>query len=827
MSLKNCIDNAIKAGEIRAEQADEVLALFDDLVAENKTRMGAGAAELLATKDAIAQVTIDILEKQRIGLIAANIQMDIADVMDNHHAIKFLGGQKKSSNEAAIAIFDAPAVTLDRISLNGRHRALRGRAHGMVNEILETKRRTLLGNRRDKAGLVDIVREAFGENTGNLNAKEMAGTWHEVSDWLRTKYNAAGGHIAKLEGWGLPQSHDQIKVRMADKDPWIDFILNLLDANRMIDGRTGKAFRPKALREVLGQVFETIRTGGLDGSAPNAGRGKSMANRHADHRFLQFKDADSWLVYQEKFGQADAFDAMMNHIDGMTRDIAAMETLGPNPAHMVEWMGAKLEADNAAKPTSGKQFFKDKAATNYAKFAINGMYEAFMGANNEAVGMGMAKQMQNARGLLVTAQLGRAVFSSFTDFGFGATTAKFMGLNYSKVFRRYLSLINPKNAADRELAVRSGLIADEWSQVAASSARYTGEIAGNETVKRMSDFVLRTTGLAPSTQAGKWAFGMELLGRLADDRVLTIDKLEPPLRRGLERYGIGADDWDVIRATELLEHKGAKFLNAENVAKRTDIDAKYADDLATKILAMVHNEVGFAVPSTTLRMHGTFRMPKAGTIFGEMLRSVAMYKSFSITLLHTHIGRAMREDGLKGTAAYTAGLLIRVTLMGAIAIQLKDISKGKDPRAVDNQAFWKQALLQGGGLGIYGDFLLSDTSRYGQSITTTLAGPVAGLAADVHAIYSQGVLDGDVSKVPAEVVKFLGKYNPGSSAWYSSVAFKRLLIDQLEMMADPKAKKKFARRAQKAMNENGGTMWWPEGDALPDHAPDLTNVMEN
>ena len=220
-------------------------------------------------------------------------------------------------------------------------------------------------------------------------------------------------------------------------------------------------------------------------------------------------------------------------------------------------------------------------------------------------------------------------------------------------------------------------------------------------------------------------------------------------------------------------------------------------------------------------------MQKAGTILGEVERSVMMYKSFPISMAYTHIGRILRQDGVKGKAAYTAQLVILTTMMGGLAMQLKDISKGRDPRAVDNADFWMQALAQGGGFGIYGDFLLSDTSRYGQSITTTLAGPVFGLAADVHAIYSQGVLDGDVSKVPAEVVKFLGKYNPGSSAWYSSVAFKRLLIDQLEMMADPKAKKKFARRAQKAMNENGGTMWWPEGDALPDHAPDLTNVMEN
>ena len=823
MTIKDCIENAIKAGAIGKGQADGVLDLFDDLHAENKASMGASAAELKATQDAIEQIKIDKYEMRRQKLLAADTQVRLNELVDGYKNHKGVADPA----EAVKAIFDATGIKIANISLNARYHALRGRAHAMVNELLEQQRRTLLGNRRDKAGLVDIVREAFGENSGNLNAKDMAGAWHDTADWLRTKYNAAGGHIGKLEGWGLPQSHDQIKVRMADKDPWIDFTLNLLDANRMIDGRTGKAFRPKALREVLGQVFETIRTGGLDGSAPNAGRGKSMANRHADHRFLQFKDADSWLVYQEKFGQADAFDAMMNHIDGMTRDIAAMETLGPNPAHMVEWLGAKLEADNAARKTGGKEYAGLLSKTKRAKYAMNGMFDAYMGTNNEAVGSGLAKQMQNVRGLLVAAQLGRAVFSAMTDTSFSAITARFNGLNYGGMFKQHMALLNPNNVADRAIAIRSGLIADEMSQVAASSARYTGEIAGNETVKRISDFVLRTTGLAPWTQAGKWAFGMEFLGHLADDTKLAFGKLDPRMQETLQRYGIEADDWDVIRQTELFEHEGSVFLNAENVAKRTDIDAKYADDLATKILAMVQTETDFAIPSTTLKAAGILPMQKAGTILGEVERSVMMYKSFPISMAYTHIGRILRQDGVKGKAAYAAQLVILTTMMGGLAVQLKDISKGRDPRAVDNADFWMQALAQGGGFGIYGDFLLSDTSRYGQSITTTLAGPVFGLAADVHAIYSQGVLDGDVSKVPAEVVKFLGKYNPGSSAWYSSVAFKRLLIDQLEMMADPKAKKKFARRAQKAMNENGGTMWWPEGDALPDHAPDLTNVMEN
>ena len=37
--------------------------------------------------------------------------------------------------------------------------------------------------------------------------------------------------------------------------------------------------------------------------------------------------------------------------------------------------------------------------------------------------------------------------------------------------------------------------------------------------------------------------------------------------------------------------------------------------------------------------------------------------------------------------------------------------------------FWGAALLQGGGLGIFGDFMVSSVSRGGRGIEETVAGP--------------------------------------------------------------------------------------------------------
>ena len=101
----------------------------------------------------------------------------------------------------------------------------------------------------------------------------------------------------------------------------------------MIDESSGLPFSREKLSLVLDDVWRTITSGGLnklkDGQSTFTG--KSLGNRRTDHRFLVFKDAESWIKYQDEFGDPNAFNVMMNHIDGMSKDLAELEIFGPNP----------------------------------------------------------------------------------------------------------------------------------------------------------------------------------------------------------------------------------------------------------------------------------------------------------------------------------------------------------------------------------------------------------------------------------------------------------------------------------------------------------------
>src|SRR5207253_1723734 len=95
--------------------------------------------------------------------------------------------------------------------------------------------------------------------------------------------------------------------------------------------------------------------------------------------------------------------------------------------------------------------------------------------------------------------------------------------------------------------------------------RIFSEEFGNERAKRLAAGVLRASGLAAYTQAGRWAFGMEFLGHLTNLVNKPLDALDPPLQRAFARHGLSAGDWDVIRNSPLEVHKNSAWILPQNV----------------------------------------------------------------------------------------------------------------------------------------------------------------------------------------------------------------------------------------------------------------------
>ena len=824
MSLRECIVNAEAEGTITPEQAREARDLFDGLEQEYTGKMGRAAASAKAARDTFDALEREVFERKRRKLLQIQNWQEIKLNLDQYRNLK---GERDIA-KAAEALFARDELA-KYSTFELREAAVERAATSKMYQILATFRRNLVGEVRNKAQLKDLVREIFEPgSTGSASAREMAEAWTQTADYLRQRFNAAGGRIPKRKDWGLPQIHNTIAVRKVTFEEWRDFIQPRLDSVKMIDERTGLPFSPERLELELRNVYESIRTDGMNKLIPGSiGQGRSIANRRLDHRFLVFKNADTWMQYQDKFGNSNSFDTMLGHIKQMSKDIALMEVFGPNPRATVNFIKQtiKKEAGMAADEAA------ERAATRISS-KLDSYYLAVTGASNAPIDSRFGNTFAGLRQVLQSAQLGAASISAITDLNFQRIARSFVGLPQANTVNQYLKLLSPLNAEEKgKLAIRLGLVADGWSTLASAQMRYVGDISGPEITRRISDFVMRASLLSPMTQAGRWAFGMEFLGTLADNVGKRFDELDAPLRKTFERYGIDEDRWNVMRSSPLYEHEGASFLRAEDIEARTDVAPGLARDLATRLMEMVEGETNFAVPSSSLRGRVALTgETRPGTISGEMTRSFAMYKNFGVTLVNTHLMRGMAQPGAKGKGRYFADLIISTTIMGALALQLKEMSKGRDPRPMTDNAFWLAAFLQGGGLGIFGDFMFSDINRFDRGLAETIAGPVVGFADDVRKLTIGNLVEASQGKdtnAARELIRFAARYTPGSSLWYTRLGLERMVIDQLQLMADPKARSNMRRIESRYRREFGQKYWWKPGETAPSRSPNYGNILES
>lgn len=808
MSLGNCIPDLVAAGKLTAKQGEKAQQAYDRQYKRLIQKMGPVQAAAEASEAALRELEYEAKLRKRQTLLQVATQKDIA--------AEIAKGDR----------YRTPLHIIERV--DAQRRAVLGRAHAMIEGILSKHSRNLIGEARDKTGLTDLGREVFGEKTGNASAAELASAWTDTVESLRERFNRAGGAIQKLKDWGLPQAHDSLKVRAVPYEEWRGDILKGLAVDRMIDDATGQAFTPDALEEALQAAYDTIRSDGWDKrDAGSLGRGK-LANQRADHRFFKFRDFDAWLAYSQQYGTGNVFDSMMGHIEGMARDIALMETLGPNPVATSRWMQDSIakgaaEGEEAARGIGAKIAGTGGNATRArsAVHQLGQLYDVVSGQLNSPVNEVWARRFGGTRSFLTSALLGSASIVATTDVAYQAVTRAFNGLPVTGMMRSYLKLLNPLSAADRKVAIRLSLIAEEASKMAASLNRYIDGTHGPEVAMRMADATLRVSGLSPWTQAGRWAFGMAFLGHLDDMRDLRWDQIlgnkeSSPLLEAFKRYGITPEDWEAMRASKALVHKKASFLDPAAIAD---------DRIGDKLLRMVLTETDYAVPTATARSRAlTSFGQRPGTIGGELLRNMFLFKNFGVSMLLTHGARIMEQKPWNA-AKYSVGLVATTTLLGAMAIQLKEIAKGKDVQDMDpreNPGFWGKAVFTGGGFGIFGDFLGSSTNRFGGGLAETLAGPVVGLAADIGKAVSKPVADAvDPNKQAnpgKEAVRLAGRYTPGSSIWYLRAAYERLLLDELSAQIDPDYYDSWDRMERRAADQGQG-YWWRPGQDAPERLP--------
>lgn len=207
-----------------------------------------------------------------------------------------------------------------------------------------------------------------------------------------------------------------------------------------------------------------------------------------------------------------------------------------------------------------------------------------------------------------------------------------------------------------------------------------------------------------------------------------------------------------------------------------------------------------------------------------------MFKGFPITVIFNHLLPHYR-DAKQGKAGNLAMLSIGMGILGAFSLQLSEMVKGKDPRDMNDGKFWAAAMAKGGGLGLFGDFLFADYSRFGRSPVTEAFGPVVGLTADTSRVFMgnfQRALDDEsydtFDKFTSDTFNLLKRNIPAGNLWYSRMALERVILDTAEGWIDPNFHNKKARIEAKMQRDYGQRYWWAPGEMTPDRPPETPEL---
>lgn len=774
--------------------------------AERLRRAGQLAADELKNEAA--------LKKRRVALtIAARQRLDA--FINSYHG---RDGKLEALNRTIAFHADGKSNFL---SVESRGKATRDYALSQIQEAFEAVDPRFFHLFEDEASVRDLVYEMRGQATGNSRAKKGAKAWADVTELLRRRFNDAGGDIGYMENWGMPQHHSMERVGKVSRDKWVSDVIGKLDRKYYIKD-DGQLMSDAEITTFLGEAYNTIATGGLNKLSDTGMRiYGARANRGNASRQIHFKDANSYLEYQRVYGDRSLWEVMVHHLEGISKDIALVETYGPNPDHVFRSILDELSAETAT--ANPQRAGRVKRLAN----STENLYNFISGKTQPIANPHIARWSDNIRNWLVASRLGSALLASFSDLGTMYLSAKVTNLPMNKLFRNQLEAMDPTNRTELARARRAGLAMES---LLGSVNRWAMDNMGPSVSRWAATAVMRASGLTAWTDAHKRAYGVTMMGSLGD-----IVRRTPDLRglddndfRILKSKGVTEQDFAIWKLADQEDwgNGNTTMLTPESIMRIPDNEISHLGppervkfESMRRLLGAVAEEVDMAVITPSAREQlVTGGGLQRGTWKGELTRSVFLFKSFPISVVMRHYSRAMGMPSAGGRAAYIGAFIASTTMLGALSQQLNDMASGRNLREMtgkDAGKFWLGALLKGGGLGLYGDFLLSDHTRYGGGALASMLGPVAGLIDDVVKL-GQGIplnaVEGKPEHTGGDLVKLGKGLIPGANLWYAKAALDHMIFNQMQEYFSPGYLSKVEQRSKKNFNQ---TYWWRPQDVTP------------
>lgn len=830
--MNPCID-AVRsaAGDLEDQELIEIFELLRGRAKQIMAREGALGMEqatLQAADELGKQAQHAALIERRNALINLRRRGEVVAFVRNNFA------DRPDLGIESLLVGTNLARQGSRLSVAAEQKSLGDAYIGGLIHDLESKDLTgLLAKGSADVDIADALWKIGNDlDTSKLNDQvvDIARTIQKFQEAARTDANKAGANIGKIPGYIARQSHDSEKIGSAGFEKWRTDILPRLDP-KTFDGVTDE---DSFLRGVYDGLVSGDHLKAPAEAKSNGFRGPAnIAKKMSQERVLHFKDGVAWHEYNQLYGTGNLREAVLRGLDLSGQNTALMRRLGTNPESNL----------NMAMDIIGEDIRKsgDPAAlTNFntaRDTMLKNRYAEVSGQTRIPGNATQARIAANIRAWQSLSKLGGALLSSFTDLPVAASEMRYQGKNFLGALGEMTAgLAKGKGSLEqREILSSFGVYAD--SMRGEIMRRFSADDSVGGKMSRGMSLFFKLNGLSWWTDANKASAGLMMAHNLAQNKGRAWDSMDAGFRRTLSLYDLDAGKWDLLRSMDTRMADGRDYMTTDGIA---DIPAAQIGDYLTSqgrkvsesairetreslersLRAYVNDRVSYAVLEPDARTRSIMNQgTRPGTMMGDLNRFLTQFKSFPAAYMQKTLGRELYGRGYSpiplgegnrgskdliaalrngnGEKVGIAQLLLWTTAFGYLSMASKDIVKGREPRSVDDPKTWVAAMVQGGGFGIFGDFMFGEVSRFGNKPLETLAGPTLGTAASAVDLWSK-VRSGD--DAAASAMRLAQNNTPFLNLFYTRIAMDHLFLYSVQEALNPGSLRRTEQRIQK---ENG------------------------
>lgn len=677
-----------------------------------------------------------------------------------------------------------------------------------------------------------IAQEFFDpKSTGNDKAFKIAELMKATYGKGRRLLNKWGADIENLESFVANQTHDVMEMRSSTgsllKDGalyvrlnfergfaaattemkrlafvrWRNFIIDKLDKQktfREVISKDIEGFLQNAYDALISGQHNTPSSEESDSlEAFKAIRPASRAERLSAHRILHFKDGESWDTYNEEYGSGSLPSAFYQTVEKMGKNIGIMKFFGPSSKQVFDNIIKKLKEDPKERTkilTPGR--------INKAKR----MFDFAAGITNIPSNVVLANWAAGFRSYVTLVRLPLVLLASFQDVANRASAFRDHGIGFFDRWSALLGTATNGMTREEKLALSNLFRVTNTMQLGIYTSRMSAFDSPSGAMSKAMQMFFKYNGMNWWDRVNRQSHAVTLGAHLGSFKDVEFKDINPLEKRMLTDYKIGKEEWDFYRknAQVVVGTDETTFIAPDAVREATDEGvSKYLtdigitrkditptaiqnaqDELSDKLGAYFIDRTDHAIlrpdlADSTIIVRGGQR----GTIYGELGRSLAHFKTFSVSFARKVLGRKIYGGNINGNPDIMGLIEIMATstILGGAIIEMKLIGQGKISQSF-GEDFFLAAMLQGGGLGIYGDFLFGEYNRYGQTPVGNFIGPDLGTINDMTTfLYKLAKMDH-----PAEATaQFFGRNTPFINMWFLKTALNYLFLYSLAEHLSP------------------------------------------